>query len=182
MHSFKGTTADGQLDFGQPSILNPSDAEPFLLGYVDRGKVTQIIHNNLIRAPIFQHKAPSNDFLVVRYVVRLLYGIGQMLITRQTINNHSTYYIRTINNLFTVGQVLPNESEVAGPHARKNTNTAKVRLMIVAWLLIQRTKEKRIKLATLMKYFPDQSELQMRQRLKVKGNVSHLVELWPNRH
>jgi hypothetical protein len=44
--------------------------------------------------------------------------------------------------------------------------------MIVAWLLIQKSKEKRIKLATLMKYFPDQSELQMRQRLKIKGNVS----------
>jgi hypothetical protein len=43
--------------------------------------------------------------------------------------------------------------------------------MIVAWLLIQKSKEKRIKLATLMKYFPDQSELQMRQRLKIKGNV-----------
>ena len=44
--------------------------------------------------------------------------------------------------------------------------------MIVAWLLIQKSKDKRIKLATLMKYFPDQSELQMRQRLKIKGNVS----------
>jgi hypothetical protein len=42
--------------------------------------------------------------------------------------------------------------------------------MIVAWLLIQKSKEKRIKLATLMKYFPDQSELQMRQRLKIKGS------------
>lgn len=91
---------------------------------------------------------------------------------RQTINGHATYYIRSINNLFTVGQVLPNESEIAGPHARKNTNTAKTRLMIVAWLLIQKSKDKRIKLATLMKYFPDQSELQMRQRLKIKGNVS----------
>jgi len=92
--------------------------------------------------------------------------------SRQTINGHATYYIRSINNLFTVGQVLPNESEIAGPHARKNTNTAKTRLMIVAWLLIQKSKDKRIKLATLMKYFPDQSELQMRQRLKIKGNVS----------
>lgn len=59
------------MDFGQPSILNPSDAEPFLLGYVDRGRVTQVIHNNLIRAPIFQHKPASTDFLVIRYVERL---------------------------------------------------------------------------------------------------------------
>ena len=90
----------------------------------------------------------------------------------QTINGHATYHIRAINNLYTVGQTVPNESEVPGPHARKNTSTAKQRLMIVAWLLIQKSKSKRIKLGRLMKYFPDQTELQMRQRLKIKGNVS----------
>lgn len=57
-----------KLDFGQPSILNTGDAEPFLLGYVDRGKVTQVIHNNLIRAPIFRHKPETTDFLCIRYV------------------------------------------------------------------------------------------------------------------
>ena len=55
-----------QLDLGQPSILNVGDAEPFLLGYVDRGQVTQIIHNNLIRAPIFKHQPETTDFLMIR--------------------------------------------------------------------------------------------------------------------
>ncbi|WWC99494.1 hypothetical protein V866_006397 [Kwoniella sp. B9012] len=143
-----------KLDFGQPSILNPGDAEPFMLGYVDRGNVTQVIHNNLIRAPIFRHTPETTDFLVIR----------------QTINGHSTFYLRSINHIFTVGQTVPNESEVHAPHARKNTNTSKMRLMIIAWLLIQKSKQKRFKMAKLLKYFPDQTELQMRQRLKVKGN------------
>lgn len=72
-----------------------------------------------------------------------------------------------------MGQTLPNESEVPGPHARKNTNTAKLRLMIVAWILIKKNLDpakQRVKLSRLIKYFPDQTELQMRQRLKIKGN------------
>lgn len=148
-----------KLDLGQPSILNVGDSEPFLLGYVDPGKVTQIIHNNLLRAPIWKHQPESTDFLVIR----------------QTINGHVTYHLREIKDLFVVGQTTPNKSEVPGPHARKNTNTAKLRLMIVAWILIKKNKElaeQRVKLARLIKYFPDQTELQMRQRLKIKGNVS----------
>ena len=60
---------------------------------------------------------------------------------------------------------------MVGPHARKNTTTARNRLMIVAWLLIKKSKQQRIKMSKLLRYFPDQTELQMRQRLKVKGNV-----------
>ena len=77
-----------------------------------------------------------------------------------------------INNIYTVGQTVPNESEVPGPHARKNTNTAKQRLMIIAWLLMQKTSQNKLDLKELIRYFPDQSELQIRQRLKIKGNVS----------
>lgn len=145
-----------KLDFGQPSILNPSDAEPFLLGYVDKGKVTQIIHNNLLRAPVFKHTPETTDFLVVR----------------QTVEGVVSYYLRQIKNIFTVGQTTPNQSEVPGPHARKSTHTAKQRLQIIAWLMINREKEKKIKIRSMLKYFPEQTELQIRQRLKIKGNVS----------
>lgn len=144
------------LPLGQPSILNVGDAEPFLLGYVDKGSTTQVLHNNLIRAPIFRHSPPTSDFLVVRH----------------TVNGQSNYYIRSINHMYTVGQTVPNESEVPGPHARKNTSYARIRLQIVAWLLINKNKDRRIKIGKLLKYFPDQSELQMRQRLKIKGQVS----------
>lgn len=98
-------------------------------------------------------------------------------VIRQTVNGHVSYHLRPISNIFTVGQTVPNESEVHGPHARKNTNTAKMRLMIIAWLLINKSKQKRFKIGKLLKYFPDQTELQMRQRLKVKGNVSYFVVL-----
>ncbi|RXK42077.1 transcription initiation factor TFIID subunit 1 [Tremella mesenterica] len=143
-----------KLELGQPSILNVGDAEPFLLGYVDRGRVTQVIHNNLIRAPIFRHQPETTDFLMIR----------------QTIDGHSTYHLRSIPHLYTVGQTVPNESEVPGPHARKNTNTAKLRLQIIAWLLLDKSKTGRLKLSKLNKYFPDQTELKMRQRLNIKGN------------
>jgi hypothetical protein len=86
--------------------------------------------------------------------------------------------------MFVVGQTTPKESEVPGPHARKNTNTAKLRLMIVAWILIKKTKDpakQRVKLSRLIKYFPDQTELQMRQRLKIKGNVSKLNDTHTDR-
>jgi hypothetical protein len=67
---------------------------------------------------------------------------------------------------------MPGDSEIPGPHARKNTNYAKHRLMIVCWIMIQKAKKRTIKLTNMVKYFPDQTELQMRQKLKVKGSVS----------
>lgn len=84
-----------------------------------------------------------------------------------------SYYLRQIKNIFTVGQTTPNQSEVPGPHARKSTHTAKQRLQIIAWLMINQEKEKKIKIRSMLKYFPEQTELQIRQRLKIKGNVSH---------
>ena len=86
--------------------------------------------------------------------------------SRNTIKGEARYYIREIKNLFTVGQTYP-VTEVPGPHSRKITNTIKYRLQIIAYKLLQRSNGERLKIARLMKYFPDQNELQMRQRLKV---------------
>ncbi len=85
---------------------------------------------------------------------------------RTTIKGESKYYIREVNNLFVVGQTYP-VTEVPGPHSRKITNTIKLRLQIIAFKLLEKSTEKRLKISRLMKYFPDQNELQMRQRLKV---------------
>jgi len=60
-------------------------------------------------------------------------------------------------------------TEVPGPHSRKITNTIKHRLQTIAFKLLAKTKEERLKISRLMKYFPDQNELQMRQRLKVQN-------------
>jgi hypothetical protein len=85
--------------------------------------------------------------------------------TRNTIKSESKYYIREIKNLFVVGQTYP-VTEVPGPHSRKITNTIKHRLQIIAYKLLAKSPGERLKISRLMKYFPDQNELQMRQRLK----------------
>ena len=92
--------------------------------------------------------------------------IGLIGLCRNTVKNDTRYYIREIKNLFVVGQTYP-VTEVPGPHSRKITNTIKHRLQIIAFKLLQKSSEERLKISRLMKYFPDQNELQMRQRLKV---------------
>ena len=85
---------------------------------------------------------------------------------RSSTKGESKYYIREIKNLFVVGQTFP-VTEVPGPHSRKITNTIKGRLQLIAFRLINKSKEGRIKIQRLLKYFPDENELQMKQRLKV---------------
>ena len=87
-------------------------------------------------------------------------------LNRNTVKNDTRYYIRDIKNMFTVGQTYP-VTEVPGPHSRKYTNTVKYRLQVIAFKLLQKSVGERLKIGRLMKYFPDQNELQMRQRLKV---------------
>ncbi|RXW22582.1 hypothetical protein EST38_g3290 [Candolleomyces aberdarensis] len=82
-----------------------------------------------------------------------------------TTKGESKYYIREIKNLFVLGQTYP-VTEVPGPHSRKITNTIKHRLQIIAFKLLKKSQGERLKISRLMKYFPDQNELQMRQRLK----------------
>ncbi|KAI0756326.1 hypothetical protein C8Q80DRAFT_1127954 [Daedaleopsis nitida] len=137
-------------DLGEPIVIEPQDESPFMkFGYVYPGQTVPALYNNLLRAPLFRHKPYNTDFLVIR----------------TTIKGESKYYIREINNLFVVGQTYP-ITEVPGPHSRKITNTIKLRLQIIAFKLLEKSTEKRLKISRLMKYFPDQNELQMRQRLK----------------
>ena len=67
--------------------------------------------------------------------------------------------------MFVVGQTYP-LTEVPGPQARKLTATAKHRLQSITYKLVSKNPKKRVKIGKLLKYFPDQSEPQMRQRLK----------------
>ncbi|GJE86188.1 atypical/TAF1 protein kinase [Phanerochaete sordida] len=139
-----------KYDLGEPIVIEPQDESPFMkFGYVYPGQTMPALYNNLIRAPLFRHKPYSTDFLVIK----------------NTVKSDTKYYIREIKNLFTVGQTYP-VTEVPGPHSRKITNTIKHRLQIIAFKLLQKSVEERLKISRLMKYFPDQNELQMRQRLK----------------
>ncbi|KDR85407.1 hypothetical protein GALMADRAFT_234262 [Galerina marginata CBS 339.88] len=137
-------------DLGFPFVLEPQDESPFMkFGYVYPGQTIPALYNNLMRAPLFRHKPYSTDFLVVR----------------STIKGETKYYLREIKNLFVIGQTYP-VTEVPGPHSRKITNTIKYRLQIIAFKLLKKSQGERLKISRLMKYFPDQNELQMRQRLK----------------
>ncbi|KIK94115.1 hypothetical protein PAXRUDRAFT_828325 [Paxillus rubicundulus Ve08.2h10] len=139
-----------RLDLGVPFVLEPQDESPFMkFGYVYPGQTFPALYNNLVRAPLFRHKPYPTDFLAVR----------------STTKGDTKYYLREVENLFVIGQTYP-VTEVPGPHSRKITNTIKYRLQIIAFKLLRKSGEERLKISRLMKYFPDQNELQMRQRLK----------------
>lgn len=118
-------------------------------GNVNPGQTIPTLYNNLIRAPLFRQKAYPTDFLVIRSSTR----------------GEARYYIREIKNLFVTGQTYP-VTEVPGPHSRKITTTVKHRLQTIAVKILAKSPGERLKISRLMKYFPDQNELQMRQRLK----------------
>ncbi|KDN53304.1 hypothetical protein K437DRAFT_242361 [Tilletiaria anomala UBC 951] len=137
-------------EVGEPFVLDVSDESPFMgFGQVEAGQIQPTLYNNLVRAPLFKQKARAGDFLLIRH----------------TTKNNVSYLLREIPHVFTVGQLFP-AVQVPGPHARLATNMIKTRLQMIAHKLVQRSKGERIKIHRLMRYFPDQNELQMRQRLK----------------
>lgn len=139
-----------KLDLGEAVVLDISDESPFMkFGSVEPGRVQPTLYNRLIRAPLFRHKAASTDFLLIR----------------STTKNEVRYYLRDIKNLFVVGQTYPLQ-QVPGPHGRVVTNALKHRMQLIMYKLLQKSVGERIKIHRIMKYFPDQNELQMRQRMK----------------
>lgn len=144
-------------------------------GYVYPGQTIPALYNNLVRAPLFRHKPYSTDFLVIRYYTLLHERlVAKLIYYRNTVKGDSKYFIRDIKNLFVIGQTYP-VTEVPGPHSRKITNTIKYRLQVIAFKLLKKSPGERLKISRLMKYFPDQNELQMRQRLKVSGSRPTIV-------
>lgn len=60
-------TRDDQLELGEPFLLEPNDESPFkAFGSVEPGQTVPTLYNNLVRAPLFQHKAADTDFLIIR--------------------------------------------------------------------------------------------------------------------
>ncbi|GAA5974601.1 hypothetical protein JCM5350_001213 [Sporobolomyces pararoseus] len=139
-----------RLEIGQPLLLEGSDESPFkTFGFVNPGQTVTTLYNNLVRAPMFKHQASDTDFLVVRV----------------NIDGDIKYYLRSIPHLYVVGQTYP-QTEVPGPHSRKITTLQKNRLMTIAFKLVAKNKDSRIKVHRLTRYFPDHNDLQMRQKLK----------------
>jgi hypothetical protein len=93
------------------------------------------------------------------------------LMPSNTVHGESKYYIREIKHLFVLGQTIP-VTEIPGPHSRKITTTAKSRLQQICYRLLRRSDEERIRILQLPRYFPDQDETQLKQRLKVRRLIS----------
>lgn len=68
-----------------------------------------MIDNDLFAAPVFKHKVPSTDFLLVRNAVT------------------DRYVLRRIEHLYVVGQIEP-KNEIFSPQSRQKTNYIKARI------------------------------------------------------
>lgn len=136
--------------YGEPSILGATDRSPFWnFGTVEPGETTQTIYNKLYRAPVFKHAPAKTDFLLVKSSTKL----------------GNKFYLRNMKHIFTVGQTLP-VIDIPGPHSRKVTTSYKNRLKMITYRLIRKNEQGRLLVKDLIKHFPDQNELQIRQRLK----------------
>lgn len=90
------------LDYGELVYVSSS---PFL-GTLKPGEWLQSLENLMFRAPIYLHKLPEHDFLVVR-------------------SKSSGYLLRSdVRNIFTVGQECP-LIEVPGPNSKRSNSFLK---------------------------------------------------------
>lgn len=142
-HVDQETELISKYEYGEPSIVSTS---PFL-GTLLPGQSLQTIENNMYRAPIYKHKFPHSDFLVIKC--------------------QDQYHIREVENIFTVGQELP-IIEVPGPNSKKANNFIRDFLQVYIYRMFWRSnlEPKRIKMDDIKKAFPLHSESSIRKRLK----------------
>ncbi|XP_024121569.1 transcription initiation factor TFIID subunit 1 isoform X5 [Oryzias melastigma] len=120
---------------------------PFL-GSLHPGQLLQAFENNLFRSPIYLHKMPETDFLVLR-------------------TRHG-YYIREIVDIFVVGQECP-LFEVPGPNSKRANTHIRDFLQVFIYRLFWKSKDRprRIRMEDIKKAFPSHSESSIRKRLKL---------------
>ncbi|KAL1456949.1 hypothetical protein WDU94_001632 [Cyamophila willieti] len=130
--------------YGEVALAHTS---PFL-GVLPPGKSIQAIENMMYRAPIYEHQMLPTDFLVIR--------------TRHN------YYIRSVDAMFTAGQLCP-LYEVPGPNSKRANNFVRDFLQVFIYRLFWKSKDhpKRIKMDDIRKAFPTHSESSIRKRLKL---------------
>ncbi|CAH0547721.1 unnamed protein product [Brassicogethes aeneus] len=138
-------------DSGPPSYKYGETAyahtSPFL-GILHPGQSIQAVENNMYRAPIYEHKIPETDFLIIR--------------TRQQ------YFIREIDSLYVAGQQCP-LYEVPGPNSKRANNFVRDFLQVFIYRLFWRSRDnpRRIKMDDIKRAFPSHSESSIRKRLKL---------------
>lgn len=136
---------------GETHVLGVEDRSPFWnFGHVAKGDFVPTLYNNMMRAPIFKQEPRATDFLLIR---------------SQGCGSHQRYYLRPVDHLFAVGNVFP-AVEVPAPHSRKVTNTSKNRLKMIVFRTMNRNGTARLSVKDISLHFPDQNDMQNRQRLK----------------
>ncbi|AGO13552.1 AaceriAGL330Wp [[Ashbya] aceris (nom. inval.)] len=144
-------TSRPKLPVGETHVLGVQDKSPFWnFGFVEPGAIVPTLYNNMIRAPVFKHEVSRTDFLLIK-------SAGNGTGTR--------FYLRQINHLFTVGQTFP-VVEIPGPNSRKVTSMGKNRLRMVVYRILNKSPEHRLLVKQVARHFPDQNDMQNRQRLK----------------
>ncbi|XP_043261805.1 transcription initiation factor TFIID subunit 1 isoform X2 [Colletes gigas] len=130
--------------YGETAYAHTS---PFL-GILTPGQSIQAIENNMYRAPIYEHRIPETDFLVIR--------------TRQQ------YYVREMDAIFVAGQECP-LYEVPGPNSKRANNFVRDFLQVFIYRLFWKSRDtpRRIKMDDIKKAFPSHSESSIRKRLKL---------------
>ncbi|KAH0988884.1 hypothetical protein GBA52_000367 [Prunus armeniaca] len=139
---------------GHVISLNPADKSPFL-GDTKAGCSQSSLETNMYRAPVFSHKVPSTDYLLVRSAKGKL-------------------SIRRIDKLNVVGQQEP-LMEVMSP-GTKNLQTYMINRLLVYMCREFRAAEKRhflpcIRADELPSQFPYLSEAFLRKKLKEHANL-----------
>ena len=99
-------TGPPQYKYGETAYAHTS---PFL-GTLHPGQSIQAIENNMYRAPIYEHKTPATDFVVIR--------------------TRNTYHIREADSLYCVGQECP-LYEVPGPNSKRANNFTRDFLQVI---------------------------------------------------
>ncbi|CCE85495.1 Piso0_005092 [Millerozyma farinosa CBS 7064] len=136
---------------GETHILGVEDRSPFWnFGYVEKGDFVPTLYNNMVRSSVFKHEPRKTDFLLIR---------------SQGAGNHQRYFLKALDHLFAVGQIFPSV-EIPAPHSRKVTNTSKNRLKMIIFRAMNANDESRVSVKDISHHFPDQNDMQNRQRLK----------------
>ena len=149
-----------ELKYGELTYAHTS---PFL-GTMIPGQTIQALENNMYRSPIYEHKFPNTDFLVIR--------------------TRTEFSIREVSSYFVSGQECP-LYEVPGPNSKRANNFTRDFLQVSTtgyfstqqqhiyskvfiYRLFQKSRDcpKRIKMDDIKKAFPAHSESSIRKRLK----------------
>lgn len=146
-----------QLEFGELVYVSSS---PFL-GSLKPGEWLQSLENQMFRAPIYSHKLPVQDFLIIR-------------------NKNSGFMIRgDVRTMFCVGQQCP-LVEVPGPNSKRANSFLKDFLQAYLWRMFQESTDvpKRLRLEDVKRAFPTLTESSIRKRLKLISDLRKSDAQW----